>query len=94
MVLVSVIWLCLKSAVHNFLCSLTIILKIVQVWLFFIYVRGEKTLAVVLGEYLFKWGTLFFYLSTHSRLEDLSARLSVILVVFFSVISIPAEELG
>ncbi len=46
------------------------------------------------NEYLFKWGTLFFYLSTHSRLEDLSARLSVILVVFFSVISIPAEELG
>lgn len=68
MILVSVIFLCLKSAVHNFLCSLTIILKIVHVLLFFIYVRGEKILAVVLGEYLFKWGTLFFYLFTHSRL--------------------------
>jgi len=39
-------------------------------------------------EYLYKWGALFFYLSTHSRLEDLSARFPVILLEFLNVIFI------
>lgn len=65
-------------------------LKIVQIGCFS-YTRGERCEELVIGG-VFKWGALFFYLSTHSRLEDLSAMLPVILLEFFNVIFILCER--
>lgn len=60
-------------------------------WLFFIHMRRK---IVVIESGIFKWGALSFYLSTHSRLEDLSARFPVILLEKFNVIFIPCKVRG